>query len=139
MTAAPEHVDLAGEPFGLLPEPPGSVARRAARCLQDRVSHGAEPGAVVLTAHALTRLIPSPVQMVAEDGGWSAVLPGLPIAADGPTFAAAVDDCLVALREYAEDWNDHLLAAPNHVDYWGLVQLIELSSPEQLRAWLLGE
>jgi hypothetical protein len=43
-----------------------------------------------------------------------------------------------ALREYAEDWQDHLLHAANHRENWGLVQLITLSSDEQLREWLTG-
>jgi hypothetical protein len=43
-----------------------------------------------------------------------------------------------ALREYAEDWQDRLLHAPNHRDNWALVQLITLSSDEQLREWLTG-
>jgi hypothetical protein len=86
---------------------------------------------------ALVRLVPARAEVVAEDSGWSALLPGLPIAADGDTFDEAVDDLVQGLREYAEDWNDHLLGAPNHRDNWGLVQLIELSTDEQLRQWVL--
>jgi predicted RNase H-like HicB family nuclease len=86
---------------------------------------------------ALVRLVPARAEVVAEDGGWSALLPGLPIAADGDTFDEAVDDLVQGLREYAEDWNDHLLSALNHRDNWGLVQLIELSTDEQLRQWVL--
>ena len=43
-----------------------------------------------------------------------------------------------ALREYAQDWQDHLLTAVNHRDNWGLVQLISLSDDEKLREWLVG-
>jgi hypothetical protein len=46
---------------------------------------------------------------------------------------------VAALREYAEDWPEHLLEAPNHKENWGLVQMISLSTDEQLRAWLVGE
>ena len=42
-----------------------------------------------------------------------------------------------ALREYSNDWQDHLLDAPNHRENWGLVQLIALSDDDQLRAWLV--
>lgn len=87
---------------------------------------------------ALIRLVPSRAEVVAEDGGWSAMLPGLPLAADGGTFDEAVDDLVRALREYAEDWNDHLLTASNHRDNWCLVQLIELSTEAQLREWVVG-
>ncbi|WP_182885576.1 prevent-host-death protein [Microbispora sp. H10885] len=86
----------------------------------------------------LARICPSNVQVVAEDGGWSAFIPGLPVAADGSTFDEAIDEMIDALREYAEDWQDHLLDAPNHRDNWGLVQMICLSSDEQLREWLIG-
>lgn len=43
-----------------------------------------------------------------------------------------------ALREYADDWQDRLLDAPNHREHWGLVQLVSLSNDEQLRDWLIG-
>jgi hypothetical protein len=70
----------------------------------------------------LGRLVPTP-QAVAEDGGWSIMLDGIPMA---------------ALREYAEDWNDRLRMAPNHQDNWGLVQLVELSDDAELEAWATG-
>lgn len=86
----------------------------------------------------LTRLSPSRAAVVAEAGGWSVFLPGLPVAADGATFDEAITEMVVALREYVEDWQDHLREAPNHRDNWGLVQLIGLSTDEQLRDWLVG-
>ena len=89
--------------------------------------------------YALSRLRPAEAVVVAEAGGWSAFLPGLPISGDGDTFDGAVDDLVLALREYADDWNDHLLTAPNHRENWGLVQLVGLSTDEQLRDWVLGQ
>lgn len=86
----------------------------------------------------LAKVSPSRAQVVAEDGGWSAFIPGLPVAADGATFDAAIEEMIDALREYADDWQDHLLDAPNHRENWGLVQMIELSTDEQLREWLVG-
>jgi predicted RNase H-like HicB family nuclease len=86
----------------------------------------------------LARICPSRAQVVAEDGGWSVFIPGLPVAADGSTFDAAINEMIDALREYAEDWQDHLLDAPNHRDNWGLVQMICLSTDDQLREWLVG-
>jgi predicted RNase H-like HicB family nuclease len=86
----------------------------------------------------LAKACQSRAQVVAEDGGWSVFIPGLPVAADGATFDAAIDEMIEALREYADDWQDHLLDAPNHRDSWGLVQLIELSTDEQLREWVVG-
>ncbi len=88
--------------------------------------------------HFLASLIPSRAEVVAEGGGWSVFIPGLPIAADGATFDEAIMEMVDALREYADDWQDHLLNSPNHRENWGLVQLISLSDDEQLRDWLVG-
>jgi predicted RNase H-like HicB family nuclease len=82
--------------------------------------------------------VPSRAQVVAEGNGWSVFIPGLPVAADGPTFDAAIDEMVQALREYAEDWQDRLVDAPNHRDNWGLVQLIGLSGDSELKDWLTG-
>ncbi|MFI9451759.1 prevent-host-death protein [Amycolatopsis sp. NPDC052450] len=86
----------------------------------------------------LASLLPASAQVVAEDGGWSVFIPGLPVAADGATFDEALTEMVDALREYAEDWQSRLLDAPNHRDNWGLVQLISLSDDDQLRDWLAG-
>ena len=88
--------------------------------------------------HFLLSIVPSNAQVVPEAGGWSVFIPGLPVAADGASFDDAIDEMIDALREYAEDWQDHLLDAPNHRDNWGLVQLISLSDDEQLHDWLVG-
>ncbi len=86
----------------------------------------------------LASVVPSRAQVVQEAGGWSVFIPGLPVAADGATFDEAVDEMVEALREYAQDWQDRLLHAPNHRENWGLVQLISLSDDDQLREWLVG-
>ena len=88
--------------------------------------------------HFLASIIPSRAQVVAEGDGWSVFIPGLPVAADGASFDEAINEMTDALREYAEDWQQRLLDAPNHRDNWGLVQLISLSDDEQLRDWLVG-
>ncbi|WP_250281798.1 MULTISPECIES: hypothetical protein [unclassified Frankia] len=88
--------------------------------------------------HFLASVSPSRAQVVAEAGGWSILIPGLPVAADGADLDEALDEMIVALREYAEDWQDRLLDAPNHATNWGLVQLVTLSSDVQLREWLVG-
>jgi predicted RNase H-like HicB family nuclease len=98
--------------------------------------------AVVLDAerlqYFLASVVPSRAQVVQEAGGWSVFIPGLPVAADGATFDEAITEVVDALREYAEDWQDRLLHAPNHRENWGIVQLISLSNDEQLREWLAG-
>jgi predicted RNase H-like HicB family nuclease len=86
----------------------------------------------------LASVSPSRAQVVTEEGGWSVFLPGLPVAADGATFDEALDEMIQALREYADDWQDRLLDAPNHANNWGLVQLVVLSNDDQLREWLVG-
>lgn len=76
--------------------------------------------------------------VVPEAGSWWVFIEGLPISADGATLDEALDETITALREYSEDWQDHLSAAPNHVNNWGLVQLVGLSTDAQLREWLGG-
>ncbi len=88
--------------------------------------------------HYLASVAPSGAQVVAEGGGWSVFIPGLPVAADGATFDEAITEMIDALREYADDWQDELQHAPNHRDNWGLVQLIGLSDDAQLTEWLVG-
>jgi len=99
--------------------------------------------AMVVDADRLRRFLlsvyPSRAQVVAEAGGWSAFIPGLPVAADGGTFGEALTELIDALREYADDWQDHLFNVPNHSDNWGLVQLIAVSDDSQLREWLIGK
>lgn len=88
--------------------------------------------------HFLAAVVPARAKVVAETGGWSVFIPGLPVAADGDTLDSAVADMIEALREYAYDWQERLLNAPNHRDNWGLVQLVELSSDDELREWIQG-
>jgi predicted RNase H-like HicB family nuclease len=86
---------------------------------------------------SLVGVLPSP-QVLAEDGGWSVFLPGVPVAADASTFDEAIEEMILALREYADDWQERLLDAPNHRNNWALVQVVELSDDTQLRDWLVG-
>ena len=88
--------------------------------------------------HFLSRVRPSGAQVVAENDGWSLFIPGLPVAADGATLDEAAEEMIDALRDYAEEWADHLRLAPNHAENWGIVQIVALSSDEQLRDWLLA-
>jgi hypothetical protein len=95
----------------------------------------------VVDARLLTRYLSAVVpraEVVAEDGAWSVFIPGVPVAADSDSFDGAVEEMVVALREYAEDWAERLRHAPNHRDNWGLVQLVALSDDEQLAAWVAG-
>lgn len=78
-------------------------------------------------------------EVVPEAGGWSVFIPGTPVAADGRTLDEAIEEMVDALREYAEDWEKRLYAAPNQQDRWALVQLVGLSDRSQLRSWLIGE
>ena len=86
----------------------------------------------------LAALRPARAEVVQEGGGWAVILPGLPVHGDAATFDEALDDAILALREYAEDWNEQLRLAPNHARHRDVVELVELSDDEQLRDWLLG-
>ncbi|MFJ5957655.1 type II toxin-antitoxin system HicB family antitoxin [Paenarthrobacter sp. NPDC092416] len=87
----------------------------------------------------MAKVRPANAQLVQEAGGWSVFLPGLPTAADGATYDEALDEAVLALRDYADAWNDRLRLAPNHSNNWGLVQMVEAASDERLKAWLVGE
>jgi hypothetical protein len=86
----------------------------------------------------LMSALPSSAQVVAETTGSYAFIPGLPVSADGATPDQAVDELGDALREYVNDWEDHLRVAPNHQDNWALVQLVRLCDDDQMRHWLVG-
>jgi hypothetical protein len=124
-------------------------ARSKLRCVLDAAREGlvttvtrGNQRFVVVAADALgqdlRRLLPSQAVVVHEGGGWAAFIPGVPTHGDAETFDDAIDDLIIGLREYAEDWNDRLHAAPNHAQHRSLVELVELSDDAQLRDWLLG-
>jgi predicted RNase H-like HicB family nuclease len=87
----------------------------------------------------LAAVIPSHAVIAAENNGYSVFLEELPIGADGATPDEAITEMIGALRTYAVAWHDVLGNAPNHRDNWGLVQMISLSSDDQLRTWLTGD
>ncbi len=105
------------------------------------IERGESSASVVNTSlfrEFLVNNLPAKAQVVNEDGAWALFLPDLPLAAEGTTLEEATFDLIDALREYAEDWEDHLRMAPNHRGNWALVQLIDSSTDEELAAWLTG-
>lgn len=88
---------------------------------------------------ALGGLLGSPVEVVPEDGQWAILLPGLPVAAEHSDLEAALFEFIDALREYVQDWHDHLRHAPNHKDSAALVNFVDLCDDDELRAWITGE
>ena len=85
----------------------------------------------------LAALRSSGAVVTCEGGGWSAFLPGVPVSGEGDDLDGAIQDLIEALRDYAAEWNERLLDAPNHRGNWVLVALTELSDDAQLRNWLL--
>ena len=84
----------------------------------------------------LFETIPAKIETeITKDGTWL-FSSYLPFHSEGKDVDDALEDMIAVLREYAEDWEDHLFTAPNHSDYWGLVQLIKLSTDDQLKIWL---
>ena len=73
-----------------------------------------------------------------DDGAWVMTIPGLPIAVEATLYEDAISELVYALQEYAEDWHGRLGQAPNHAGNWSLVQLVELSTDEQLKQWVTG-
>ncbi len=94
---------------------------------------------VVLPAERLRafffRAVSPRVELAHEDGHVIALMSGRPFVSEGASVDDALDDLRESLREYAEDWEARLQQAPNHRDNWALVQLIKLSSDEELLDW----
>lgn len=81
------------------------------------------------------RAVSPRVELAHEDGRVIALMSGRPFVSEGSTVDDALDDLVLSLREYAEDWEARLQQAPNHRDNWALVQLIKLSSDAELLEW----
>lgn len=77
-------------------------------------------------------------EAIMDDGAWVMTIPGLPIAVEANLYEEAITELVYALQEYAEDWHGLLGQAPNHAGNWDLVQLVELSTEEQLKRWVTG-
>ncbi|MEH0110583.1 hypothetical protein V6N00_12805 [Tersicoccus sp. MR15.9] len=111
----------------------------AERGVPATVTRGAHTVAVLdadRLRHHLAVACPANAEVVPDAGGFSVLLPGRPIAADGATFEEAIVEMVLALRDYAQAWSARLRTAPNHEQHWELVQLVMLSTDEQLAAWL---
>jgi hypothetical protein len=89
----------------------------------------------VLREH-LSSVVTANAQVYEEDGAIAIVLPGRPFAVETSSLAESLDEMVDVLREYTSDWQDRLRSAPNHSGNWALVQLVELSSDEELIQWL---
>ncbi|MEQ1735390.1 MAG: GNAT family N-acetyltransferase [Rhodoglobus sp.] len=132
--------------FGFKPMPPAS--KRAmyllvndAEATLHSVERDSRTSAVVdgerLRNHFAATVAATP-EGVLREGVWVVTIPGLPIAVEASQYEDAISELVLALREYAEDWHGLLDQAPNHADNWGLVQLVERSTEEQLKRWVTG-
>ena len=73
-----------------------------------------------------------------SDGDVSMWIDGLPVSGQGESFEAAGQEIIDSLRDYAKTWIEDLRDYPNHKDRWGVVNLVLLSSDDELRAFLFG-
>jgi hypothetical protein len=90
-----------------------------------------------LLRDVLRRAVPAP-EVIAEDDGWTVLLPGHPVAADGSTLDEALRDFVSALRDYADAWDDRLHRAPNHQHAAALIQHVCVSDDDELLVWASG-
>ena len=72
------------------------------------------------------------------DGAVSMWLDGLPVSGQGESFDVAGQDLIDSLRDYAKTWIEDLRDYPNHKDRWDVVNLVLLSSDDELSAFLFG-
>lgn len=80
----------------------------------------------------LSLTTPARTRTTIGDGAYVVFLEDRPFVSEGEALEAAITDLIESLREHAEDWAERLQYAPNHADAWGLVQLVDLSTDEQL-------
>ena len=90
-----------------------------------------------LLRDVLRRAVPAP-EVIAEDDGWTVLLPGHPVAADGVTLDDALRDFVSGLRDYADAWKERLHRAPNHQHAAALVHHVVISDDGDLLAWARG-
>ena len=124
-----------------------SEARREFRTVLDSAERGkvvtinrnATVSAVVpaerLRSH-LSKSVTPRTKVFMENNHWVVLLEELPFVSEGTNVDDAIEDIILQLREYAEDWDARLRFAPNHEQNWALVQLVNLSSDTQLADWL---
>ena len=100
------------------------------------------PVAVIRQDHLKTALqalcLLEPQVRFSSDGAVSMWLDGLPVSGQGESFDAAGQDLIDSLRDYAKTWIEDLRDYPNHKDRWDVVNLVLLSSDDELRAFLFG-
>jgi antitoxin (DNA-binding transcriptional repressor) of toxin-antitoxin stability system len=81
------------------------------------------------------RTVSPRISIFTENSLTVALMVDRPFAAEGVDVDGALTDLILVLREYAADWDTRLKDAPNHQQYWALVQLVKYSTDEQLREW----
>lgn len=106
----------------------------------DRITRAARLAAAPRDAERLRLelqlMIDPDLHVFPEDGHWLVVMERYGFVSEGRDIEEAMTDLLRALREYALDWEARLSAAPNHAANRDLVELVRLSTDEQLRDWL---
>ncbi len=87
----------------------------------------------------LERAVPSTALVIPDDNAWVIVIPDSPFAAEAQSLDDAIADLIANLRDYASEWPEHFAHSPNHANNWALVQLVNFSSDDDLRNWLLND
>lgn len=77
-------------------------------------------------------------RVTVEDDAYVITLEGLPFASEANSLDEAISLLLEDLREYGQDWARVYQNAPNHVNNWGLVSVINMVNDTDLRAWIIG-
>ncbi|MEV8267374.1 hypothetical protein [Microbacterium sp. NPDC076911] len=81
------------------------------------------------------RTVSPRVRLMREDGRVIALMDERPFVSEGADIEGALGDLALTLREYADDWEERLQHAPNHSQQWAIVQLVKLSTDDELREW----
>jgi hypothetical protein len=84
----------------------------------------------------LSHVVSPAVRILHENGRVIALMNGRGFASEGTTLEGVLQDLVLTLREYSQDWDDRLKHAPNHIHNRDLVQLVALSTDDELLQWL---
>ena len=134
-------MDTADDPTATAVRAAWAASLNAAADRRPVVFHRGDEAFALLPApllrDVLRRAVPAP-EIIAEDDGWTVLLPGHSVAADGSTLDEALRDFVSALRDYADARDDRLHQAPNHQHAAALVQHVAVSDDDELLAWAGG-
>lgn len=95
-----------------------------------------DPTSLRRLREALAATVPSQLEIIRKDGTYAVSLEGRPFTAEAAMLEAAITGLIVLLRDYAQYMNDHPAQVHHLKGCHDLIQLVALSTDEELVSWL---